>query len=172
MQDTVQAMAATCELRDPYTAGHQQRVALLAVAVAEELHLSEREKMGLRVAAIVHDIGKMNVPAEILSKPGKLSPIEFELVKMHVQSSYDILQLIDFPWPVSKIVYQHHERMDGSGYPKALAGKDIMMEARILVVADTVEAMSSHRPYRAALGIEKAWWKFPIIAVNFMMLKL
>jgi PAS domain S-box-containing protein/putative nucleotidyltransferase with HDIG domain len=156
MDDTVQAMAVTCEMRDPYTAGHQHRVAQLAVAIAEELHLSDKEKKGIRVASLLHDIGKMSIPAEILNKPGKLSQIEFNLVKMHVQAGYDILEGIEFPWPVARIVYQHHERMDGSGYPAALAGKDIMIEAKILSVADTVEAMVSHRPYRAALGIDKA----------------
>ena len=155
-QDTIQAMAATCEMRDPYTAGHQQKVAKLTVAIAEEMHLSDNETLGLRVAALIHDIGKMSVPAEILSKPGKLSPIEFNLIKMHVASGYNILQLIDFPWPVSQIVYQHHERMDGSGYPNALKGDDIRIEARILIIADVIEAMTSHRPYRPALGIDKA----------------
>jgi putative nucleotidyltransferase with HDIG domain len=156
MQDTIQAMAVTCEMRDPYTAGHQQRVAQLVLTIAEELHLSDKEKIGLRTAAFLHDIGKMSVPSEILSKPGKLNTMEFDLVKKHVQASYDILQGIDFPWPVAQIVYQHHERMDGSGYPNALLGKDIKLGARILAVADVVEAMTSHRPYRPALGIDKA----------------
>jgi PAS domain S-box-containing protein/putative nucleotidyltransferase with HDIG domain len=156
MHDTIQAMAVTCEMRDPYTAGHQQQVSKLVVAIAEELHLSDKEQEGLRVAALVHDIGKMSIPAEILSKPGKLNTMEFDLVKGHVQASYDILKGIDFPWPVAQIVCQHHERMDGSGYPNALSGKDIVHEARVLAVADVVEAMVSHRPYRPALGIEIA----------------
>ena len=152
----IKTISTTCEMRDPYTAGHQQRVAQLVVSIAEGLHLSDNQKEGLRVAALVHDIGKMSIPAEILSKPGKLTSIEYALIKMHVQSSYDILQGIEFPWPVAQIVYQHHERMDGSGYPNALSGKDIIREARVLAVADIVEAMVSHRPYRPALCIEKA----------------
>jgi putative nucleotidyltransferase with HDIG domain len=156
MQDTVQAMAVTCETRDPYTAGHQLRVAQLVVTIAEELHLSDKERMGLRTAAFLHDIGKMGIPSEILSKPGKLTTMEYALVKIHVQASYDILKGITFPWPVAQIVYQHHERMDGSGYPNALSGEDIKLEARVLAVADVVEAMTSQRPYRPALGIDKA----------------
>ena len=156
MQETVQALAYTIELRDPYTAGHQRRVADLACAIAKEIGLSEEQIEGLRLAATIHDIGKMQVPIEILSKPEKLNEIEFDIIKTHPQVGYDVLKTIEFPWPVAQIVLQHHERMDGSGYPQGLLGEEIILEARILAVADVVEAMASDRPYRPALGIDKA----------------
>jgi putative nucleotidyltransferase with HDIG domain len=137
-------------MRDPYTAGHQERVTQLACAIGQELGLSEDRLEGLRVAGILHDVGKVSVPAEILSKPTILTPTEFGLVKIHPESGYEILRAIHFPWPVADIVLQHHERMDGSGYPKGLRGDAILLEARILGVADVVEAIVSHRPYRPA----------------------
>ena len=156
LDDTVNALASIAEKRDPYTAGHQRRVTKLAVAIAEEMGLSDEQIEGIHVSGILHDVGKMYVPAEILSKPGQLTENEFSVIKTHPQVSYDILKTIEFPWPVAQIVLQHHERLDGSGYPSRLSGKDIIPEARILAVADVVEAMSSHRPYRPALGIDKA----------------
>ncbi len=154
--ETVEALGAMVEMRDPYTAGHQARVTELAVAIAQEMGL-EQDKVDLvRVAALLHDIGKLGIPAEILVKPGKLLPQEMELVKLHPTISYQILSKIDFPWPVPEVVYQHHERLDGSGYPRGLKGDGIFPEAKILAVADVVEAMSSHRPYRPAYGIGKA----------------
>ena len=156
LQGIVKALATAVELRDPYTAGHQQKVACLAGAMAREMGLAEAQIEGLSVAGALHDIGKINVPAEILSKPGKLSGIEFAIIKSHAQVGFAILRGIDFPWPVAAAIVQHHERMDGSGYPFGLSGPDIILEARILAVADVVEAMASHRPYRPALGIEKA----------------
>ena len=152
----IEAMALTVETRDPYTAGHQRRVADLARAIADEMNLPREKVEGIRMAGVIHDLGKISVPAEILSKPGKISDIEFDLIKTHSQVGYDILKTIEFPWPVAQIVYQHHERMDGSGYPLRISGENILIEARILAVADVVEAMSTHRPYRQALGIEKA----------------
>jgi len=156
LNGSINAMSKIVEMRDPYTSGHQTRVAALSVAIARELKLPEENIRYLYIAALIHDIGKMYIPSDILSKPGKLRDIEWELVKIHAQGSYDILKNIEFPWPVDKIAWQHHERLDGSGYPQGLSGDDILMEAKILAVADVVEAMSSHRPYRAALGIEKA----------------
>ncbi|MEI6171524.1 MAG: HD domain-containing phosphohydrolase, partial [bacterium] len=156
LDGTIEAIGRVVEARDPYTAGHQRRVTELAMAVAEKLGLSERVVEATRAAGLLHDIGKLSIPAEILSKPSVLSPLEMSLIKTHPQSGYEVLRTIDFPWPVADIVLQHHERMDGSGYPQGLRGDAILMEARILVVADIVEAMSSHRPYRAALGIETA----------------
>jgi PAS domain S-box-containing protein len=156
MEGTIRAMAATLEIRDAYTAGHQRRVAELVVAIAGELKLSEDEIRALGLAAIVHDLGKIQVPAEILSKPSRLMPIEYELIKVHPTAGYNILKEIDFPWPIAEIVYQHHERPDGSGYPCGLRGDEMLLGAKILGVADTIEAMISHRPYRAALGIDKA----------------
>jgi len=156
MEGTIQAMAATLETRDAYTAGHQRRVAELVLAIAGELHLAEDDIHAAHLAAIVHDLGKIQVPAEILSKPGKLLPVEFDLIKYHPTSGYNILKDVDFPWPIAEIVYQHHERLDGSGYPRGLKGDEILPAAKIIAVADTVEAMSSHRPYRAGLGIDMA----------------
>jgi len=153
---TVQAIASVVETKDPYTAGHQRRVADLARAMGTELGLSPDQIEGLRMAGIIHDIGKISVPAEILSTPRRLTPIEFSLIKMHSQSGYDILKDVDFPWPIARMVLEHHERMDGSGYPHGLKGDQALLESRILSVADVVEAMASHRPYRAGLGIEAA----------------
>ena len=153
---TVQAIAVTVETRDPYTAGHQRRVADLARAIATEMNLPIDKIDGIRMAAAIHDLGKISVPAEILSKPTKLTNIEFSLIKTHSQSGYDILKDIDFPWPVARTVLEHHERMNGSGYPNGLTGDNILMESRILAVADVVEAMASHRPYRPSLGIDAA----------------
>ncbi len=156
MGGIVHAMVSTVEVRDPYTAGHQQRVASLARAISQELGLSTDEIEGIRMAGTLHDLGKVNIPAEILSKPGRLTDIEFNLIKMHPEIAYGILQKIDTPWPIAEIVYQHHERIDGSGYPRGLMGKDIPLAAKILTVADVVDAIASHRPYRPALGIKKA----------------
>lgn len=153
LEDTVQAIAATIEMRDPYTAGHQRRVADLAAAIAREMGLPDERVRALHIAGSIHDLGKIYVPAEILSKPRRLNDAEFGLIKLHPQAGYDILKEVKFPWPVAQIVYQHHEKLDGSGYPNGLRGSDILLEARILTVADEVEAMSSHRPYRPALGL-------------------
>jgi PAS domain S-box-containing protein len=153
---TVQAIAVIVETRDPYTAGHQRRVADLARSIATEMHLPDDQIDGIRMAATIHDLGKISVPAEILSKPTKLKKTEFDLIKEHSQSGYDILKDIDFPWPVARIVLEHHEKINGSGYPNGLAGDNILLESRIIAVADVVESMSSHRPYRPSLGIEAA----------------
>ena len=154
LEGIVEVMAATVELRDPYTAGHQRRVADLACAIATEMALSKDRIEGIHMAGIIHDIGKISIPAEILSKPGSLNEIEFSLIKEHSKTGYDLLKNVEFPWPIAQIVLQHHERIDGSGYPLGLSVEDILLEARILCVADVVEAMSSHRPYRPALGID------------------
>jgi len=154
--DSITALAAMVEMRDPYTAGHQRRVAQLAVAIAKELQLPEEQVEGIHLAGVVHDVGKIQVPAEILSKPGKLSELEFTLIKEHSQNGYEILKTIDFPWPIAQIVAQHHERLDGSGYPQALRGDQILLDAKILAVADVVESMVSHRPYRPGLGLDAA----------------
>ncbi|WP_018950052.1 HD domain-containing phosphohydrolase [Thioalkalivibrio sp. ALMg11] len=156
LERTIEAMAATIEVRDPYTAGHQQRTTQVADAIAVELGLDAERRKGLHVASAVHDIGKISVPVEILAKPGLLSSAEFELIKGHAASGYEILKGIDFPWPVATILRQHHERLDGSGYPDGLQGDAILPESRILAVADVVEAIHSHRPYRPGLGLEVA----------------
>lgn len=156
MDGIVQAMSLTVEMRDPYTAGHQERVSQLACAIATEMNLPQDRVYGLRMAAIIHDLGKITIPAEILCKPGKLAPLEYELIKNHVQAGYDILKKIEFPWPLAEIIYQHHERIDGSGYPNALAGEDIFLEARIIAVSDVFETIASHRPYRPSLGVNRA----------------
>ena len=156
LNTTIQVMVSAVEARDPYTAGHQVRSAGLARAIATEMGLSEDRINGIRMAGSIHDIGKLSIPAEILSKPKKLSEIEFSLIKEHPRSGYEMLKDVESPWPLAEIVYQHHERMDGSGYPRNLKGDDILMEARILAVADVVEAMASHRPYRPALGLTAA----------------
>ena len=153
---TVTVAMTIGEMRDPYTAGHERRVAALAVAIAVELGHDSAMQEGLNVAGHLHDVGKAMVPSEILSKPGKLSPIEMQLVQGHCQAGHDILKSVDFPWPVAEIILQHHERLDGSGYPCGLKGEAILREARILAVADVVEAMSSHRPYRPGLGVTAA----------------
>lgn len=156
LEATIQSMAATLELRDAYTAGHQRRVSELATAIARELGLPEDEIRGIHLAAVVHDLGKIQVPAELLVKPTRLDDVEFKLIQRHPQAGYDILKGIDFPWPIAELVRQHHERIDGSGYPRGLTGDELLIGAKILAIADVVEAMSSHRPYRAALGIETA----------------
>ena len=156
LEGTIQAISTTIEMRDPYTAGHQRRVARLAEAIALETALPETRVEGLKLAAEIHDIGKIYVPAEILSKPTKLTELEYTIIKTHPQAGYEILKNIEFPWPIATIVLQHHERIDGSGYPGGLKGDDILLEARILAVADVVEAMSSHRPYRPAFGLDMA----------------
>jgi PAS domain S-box-containing protein/putative nucleotidyltransferase with HDIG domain len=156
LNDAIDTMAKIVETRDPYTAGHQQKVADLAIAIAREMKLEDTRIDQLRMAAVIHDIGKMYVPSDILSKPGKLSNNEFALIKTHPQGGYDIVKGMDFPCSVAQAILQHHERLDGSGYPKSLKGEDIILEAKILAVADVIEAMASHRPYRPALGIDKA----------------
>jgi PAS domain S-box-containing protein len=156
-EGTVNVLVSVVEIRDPYTAGHQRRVTQLACAIAKEMGLSEGQIGGIHMAGLIHDIGKISVPAEILSKPSPLTELEYGLIKMHPQVGYDILNgTIEFPWPVAQIILQHHERMDGSGYPQRLSGEAILLEARILGLADVIEAMASHRPYRSALGIDKA----------------
>jgi PAS domain S-box-containing protein/putative nucleotidyltransferase with HDIG domain len=156
LDGTVDALSTTLEMRDPYTAGHQKRVALIACKIAEEMGLSKDQIEGIRVMGFLHDIGKIVVPAEILSKPGKINEYEFHIIKAHSQVGYDILKGIELPWPVATATIQHHERLDGSGYPQGLKGDQIILEARILAVADVLEAMASHRPYRPALGLDKA----------------
>lgn len=153
---TVNAAARLIEARDPYTAGHQQRVARLAAAIAGELGWQQERVEGLQLGAMIHDIGKINIPADILSKPGRLSPLEYQLVQSHAETGYEILKDINFPWPVAEIARQHHERIDGCGYPQGLKGRQIIEEARIVAVADVVEAIASHRPYREGMGIEAA----------------
>jgi len=150
LEQSIETIAATV----PYTAGHQRRVSELAVAIAQEMGLPEDQIQGLHLAAIIHDLGKIHIPAEILARPGKLSDIEFALIKTHPQAGYDILKNVEFPWPIADIVRQHHEKLDGSGYPQGLKGDQILLESRILTVADIVEAMSSHRPYRSTLGMK------------------
>ena len=152
----IQVISATVEVRDPYTAGHQRRVADLARTMAQEMGLSEDQVDGLRLAGTIHDLGKASIPAEILSKPTKLTDLEYRLIQTHSQTGFDILKGIDFPWPIASMVLQHHERIDGSGYPGGLRGEEILLEARIIAVADVVEAIASHRPYRPALGIDIA----------------
>ncbi|MCX5839116.1 MAG: PAS domain S-box protein [Deltaproteobacteria bacterium] len=156
LDSTIQAISKIVESRDPFTSGHQERVSRLATAIAEEMGLSEESIASIRMAATLHDVGKINIPAEILSKPSNLTPLEIGMLRIHPEVGYNILKSIEFPYPVSRIVLQHHERMDGSGYPAGMIGENILLEARILTVADVVEAMASHRPYRPALGIEKA----------------
>jgi PAS domain S-box-containing protein len=153
---TIQVLVSAVEFIDPYTAGHQLRVADLARAIASEMRLPQEQIDGIRMAGSIHDIGKLSIPAEILSKPTKLTNIEFSLIKEHPQSGYEMLKDVESPWPLAEIVYQHHERMDGSGYPRNLKGDEIILEARIMAVADVVEAMASHRPYRPAIGIDVA----------------
>lgn len=156
LEATIQAMGMAMELRDPYTAGHQQRVGALAAAIAQEMGLSPDEIHGIHLAAIVHDLGKIQIPAELLVKPTALDALEYKLLQRHAQASYDILKGISFPWPIAEMVWQHHERLDGSGYPRGLHDADILLGARILAVSDVVEAMASHRPYRSAKGIDAA----------------
>jgi len=153
---TIQAMAVAVESRDPYTAGHQRRVADLARSIATKMGLSKDQIEGIRMAGMIHDLGKISVPADILNRPAGLTRIEFDIIKMHAQAGYEILKDIEFPWPIARMVLEHHERLDGSGYPHGLKGDDILPESKILSVADVVEAMASHRPYRPSYGIEKA----------------
>ena len=156
VQTTVQVLVMAVEVKDPYTAGHQRRMTDLARAMATEMGLPPEKIEGLRMAGVIHDVGKITLPTEILSKPTKLSAIELSLIREHVRLGYDILKDVESSWPLAEIVFQHHERMDGSGYPLALKGEELLIEARILAVADVVEAMASHRPYRAALGLDAA----------------
>jgi putative two-component system response regulator len=156
MEGFVQAISLAVEMRDPYTAGHQDRVADLACSIAREMGLAEDRIYGLQMASVIHDLGKITIPGEILCKPGRLSGPEYEMIKTHVKSGYDILKKIDFPWPLADIVLQHHERLDGSGYPFGLSGEQILMEARILAASDVFETIGSHRPYRPSLGMKKA----------------
>ncbi len=156
LEGFISSVSKAVGARDPYTAGHQRRVAMLAVAIGEVLELDDARLTGLKFGAMIHDIGKIHIPAEILSKPARLSEIEFEMVKSHTTVGYEILKDIDFPWPIAEMAYQHHERLDGSGYPNGLKESEITLEAKIIAVADVVEAISSHRPYRAALGHDEA----------------
>jgi PAS domain S-box-containing protein len=156
IRTTIQVLGTASETRDPYTAGHQKKVADLARAIATEMKLSHDTIEGIRMAGAIHDIGKISIPSEILCKPAKLTDLEFSLIKAHSQYSYEIMEDVEAPWPLADIVYQHHERINGSGYPQGLKGENILIEARILAVADVVEAMVSYRPYRPALGLEIA----------------
>jgi GAF domain-containing protein len=156
LKDSIHAIAFALETRDPYTAGHQRQVAKIATAIAGEMELSETVIEGIHFGSLIHDLGKISIPAEILTRPRRLTPLETQMMQTHPQAGYDIVAGIDFPWPVAEMVLQHHERMDGSGYPNGMKGEDIPLESKILAVADVVDAMTSHRPYRAGLGIVKA----------------
>ncbi|TFG90610.1 MAG: HD domain-containing protein, partial [Syntrophobacterales bacterium] len=156
LEETVRTLAFTVEVRDPYTAGHQRRVAQLANAISVKMELPEEKAQGVKMAALIHDVGKVQIPGEILSKPGPLTANEMDLVKTHPAVGSNILEEIQFPWPISNIVLQHHGRLDGSGYPQGIGDEEMSLEARIIAVADVVEAMVSHRPYRSALGLDKA----------------
>lgn len=156
LRATIEAMSRTMEWRDPYTAGHQKRVAAISVAIAKEMGWADESVQALYMAAMVHDIGKISIPSEILTKPTHLSDLEMKIVQGHPDTGYQILKDIPFPWPIAKMVLQHHERLDGSGYPLGLKGEQICQEARILAVADTIEAMATHRPYRSARGLTSA----------------
>ena len=153
---TIQAMTVAVETRDPYTAGHQRRVADLARSIAAEMGFAADQIDGVLMAAVIHDIGKLSVPAEFLSMPRRLTDVEYSIIKTHAQAGHVILKNIEFPWPIARMVLEHHERMDGSGYPQGLTGNDILIESRILAVADVIEAMASHRPYRPGLGLDAA----------------
>lgn len=156
LNDIINTLASIVEVRDPYTSSHQKRVASLAIAISEELGLDKDRIEAIGVATLIHDIGKINIPASILARPGKLSEIEYDMIKTHPQLGYDMISRVELPWPIADIILQHHERNDGSGYPKGLKDKDIILEAKILAVADVVEAMASYRPYRPPLGMNKA----------------
>jgi PAS domain S-box-containing protein len=156
LEQTIKLISETIEQRDPYTAGHQRRVADLCTRIAEKMDLDPYRIHGLRLASTIHDVGKIGIPAEILAKPGRLTAIQFELIKEHVDLGYDIVKNVSFPWPIAEMIRQHHERLDGSGYPLGLSGDSILLEARILAVADVVESISSHRPYRATMGMDAA----------------
>ncbi len=153
---TVSSIAKMVELRDPYTSGHEERVGNLAARIAEEMGLVSDTQYGLKIAGLVHDIGKISIPSEYLTKPTRLSKDEFNIIKTHAENGYEILKNIDFPWPIATVAYQHHERIDGSGYPNGLKGDEIILEAKILAVADVIESMATSRPYRHALGLEQA----------------
>lgn len=155
LEETVNALASATEKRDPYTAGHQRSVTQLACAIAEEMKMTEEQIEGIRIAGLLHDIGKLSIPAEILSKPGDLSESEFAIIRLHSKIGYDILKTVNFPWPVAQIALEHHERVNGAGYPRGLSGNKVLLESRIMAVADVVEAMSSHRPYRPARTIKE-----------------
>jgi putative nucleotidyltransferase with HDIG domain len=155
-EQTIESLSSITEMRDPYTAGHQVRVAKLACEIASELGMSEEQVVAIRTAALIHDIGKIIIPPEILNKPGRLTALERSFIETHAQASYEILKTIEFALPIAEIVLQHHEKLDGSGYPQGLSGDDIRKEARVLTVADIVEAMASHRPYRPALPLQSA----------------
>jgi len=155
MNGIIHAMSVVLEIMDSYTAGHQRRVADIACAIAREMKLSEWDIKGIRIAGLLHDVGKLGVPVAILTKPDILNQSEYNIIKNHPQIGYDMLEMIEFRWPVNQAVLQHHERLDGSGYPKGLYGEDVIIDARILSVADVVEAMSSRRPYRQALGMDR-----------------
>ena len=154
MEGIAYVITKVVEIRDPYTTGHQQRVSKLATAIARELRLPDDKVKGIRLASLVHDIGKVNLPTEIVSKPSKLIEVEFNLIKNHPKIAYDILKGVEFPWPIAEIVFQHHERIDGSGYPRGLKGDEILIEAKILGLANVIEAMTSYRSYRPALEID------------------
>jgi PAS domain S-box-containing protein len=156
LNSAVDTVARMVEVRDPYTAGHERRVAELSVTFGRALGLPERQLEGLRIGGYLHDVGKIAVPAELLAKPGRLTPHEFAVIKMHAEQGFVILEPLDFPWPVAEMARQHHERVDGSGYPRGLVGDAILLEARIMAVADVVESMASDRPYRSGLGIDAA----------------
>jgi HD-GYP domain-containing protein (c-di-GMP phosphodiesterase class II) len=156
IEGTVNIITKVVEIRDPYSMGHQQRVSKLAMAIAQEMKLSQDKINGTKIASLVHDIGKVNLPTEIISKPNKLIDVEFNLVKNYPKVGYDILKKVDFPWPIAEIVLQHQEKIDGSGYPRGLKGNEICIEAKILGVANVVEAMSSYKSYRPALSIDEA----------------
>ncbi len=156
LEESIKSIANAVESRDEYTAGHMKRVGQLAPAIARELGLPEDAIHGIALAATIHDVGKISIPVEILTKPGKLSKVEFMLIQTHAEAGYDIVKNIKFPWPIAQMIFQHHERMDGSGYPQGLKGEEILLGARIIAVADVIEAMSTHRPYRFVLGIDAA----------------
>lgn len=156
LEESIKSIANAVESRDQYTSGHMKRVGQLAPAIARELGLPEEVIHGIALAATIHDVGKIGIPVEILTKPGKLSKVEFMLVQTHAEAGYDIVKNIKFPWPIAQMIYQHHERMDGSGYPQGLKGEEILLGSRIIAVADVIEAMSTHRPYRFVLGIDAA----------------
>ncbi len=156
LMQTVESLSLMVEKRDPYTFGHQKKVSQLACAIGEEMDLPAKTIEGLHIASILHDIGKISIPSEFLNKPGRLEAIEFAIIKTHPQSAYEMLKAIDFPYPVAQIILQHHEKCDGSGYPQGIKTEEILLEARIICVADVVEAVSSHRPYRPSLGIDFA----------------
>ena len=156
LEETIKTLASIVEIKDPYTSGHQEKVTEIATLIAIEMGLEQDRVSAVRTAASIHDIGKINIPASILSKPGKVSEIEYNMIKTHPEASYNMIKNIEFSWPVANIVLQHHERINGSGYPQNLKGSDILLEAKILAVADVLEAMNSHRPYRPSLGLDKA----------------